>query len=102
MGPGLYLLLIEYGSHYVVMYTYVEIVGIYQQLSNFENYFVNFLFQQQQRPDLARLMQIHAQAQAGQLAPGPGPAGLHQVPPPPHGAHQEGDDAAGVLWGHFL
>ena len=32
-------------------------------------------FQQQQRPDLARLMQIHAQAQAGQLAPG-GPAGL--------------------------
>lgn len=34
------------------------------------------LFQQQQRPDLARLMQIHAQAQAGQLAPGPGPAGL--------------------------
>ena len=47
-----------------------------------EHFFYSFnkllyliFFQQQQRPDLARLMQIHAQAQAGQLAPG-GPAGL--------------------------
>ena len=36
---------------------------------------IHSFFQQQQRPDLARLMQMHAQAQAGQLAPG-GPAGL--------------------------
>ena len=45
-------------------------------------------FQQQQRPDLARLMQIHAQAQAGQLAPGlpaglpPGLLGGHPGAPP--------------------
>ena len=59
-------------------------------ISNINNYLILkiilfiILFQQQQRPDLARLMQIHAQAQAGQLAPGPGPAGL---PPGLLGGH---------------
>ena len=38
-------------------------------------YFLPLFLQQQQRPDLARLMQMTAQAQAGQLPPG-GPAGL--------------------------
>ena len=61
------------------MYKKIILISIYSNINSYlilEIILFIILFQQQQRPDLARLMQIHAQAQAGQLAPGPGPAGL--------------------------